>query len=112
MPSREVIGSYHSLWQVEASFRMSKTDVRARPVFHHTRDAIDAHLNIEFTALAVARQVQARTGLSVRNVIRPLRPLRPATILANGRAHKIPTHVPHEQQALIDDLRQSGALSK
>ncbi|MGL5810902.1 MAG: IS1634 family transposase, partial [Nocardioides sp.] len=112
MPAGEVIASYHSLWQVEASFRMSKTDLRARPMFHHTRDAIEAHLTIVFTALALAREVQNRTGLSIRNVIRQLRPLRSATILANGRTHKIPTHVPDEQQALIDDLRQSGALSK
>ena len=112
MPAAEVIASYHSLWQVEASFRMSKTDLRARPMFHHTREAIEAHLTIVFTALALAREVQARTGLSIRNVIRQLRPLRSATILANGQTHKIPTHIPHEQQALIDALRQSGALSK
>ena len=73
MPAAEVIASYHSLWQVEASFRMSKTDLRARPMFHHTRDAIEAHLTIVFTALALAREVQARTGLSIRNVIRQLR---------------------------------------
>ena len=112
MPAGEVIGSYHALWQVEASFRMSKTDLRARPMFHHTRDAIEAHLTIVFTALALAREVQARTRLSIRNVTRQLRPLRSATILANGRAHKIPTHVPDDQQALIDALRQGGALSK
>ena len=46
MPPAEVIASYHDLWHVEASFRMSKTDLRARPVFHHTRDAIEAHLNL------------------------------------------------------------------
>lgn len=38
MPAAEVITSYHDLWQVEASFRMSKTDLRARPIFHHTRE--------------------------------------------------------------------------
>lgn len=32
MPAREVISSYHDLWQVETSFRMSKTDLRARPL--------------------------------------------------------------------------------
>ena len=53
MPAGEVIGSYHDLWHVEQSFRMSKTDLRARPMFHHTRDAIEAHLTIVFTALAV-----------------------------------------------------------
>ena len=47
MPSAaEVIAKYHDLWHVERSFRMSKTDLRARPMFHHTRDAIEAHLTI------------------------------------------------------------------
>ncbi|WP_460763296.1 IS1634 family transposase, partial [Nocardiopsis oceani] len=84
MGAGEVISSYHDLWQVEASFRMSKTDLRARPMFHRTREAIEAHLTIVFTALALSRQVQARTGLAVRNVIRQLRPLRSATIAING----------------------------
>ena len=60
MPAGEVIASYHDLWHVEQSFRMSKTDLRARPMFHRTRDAIEAHLTIVFTALAVSRE--PRTG--------------------------------------------------
>ena len=84
MPAGEVIASYHDLWHVEQSFRMSKTDLRARPMFHRTRDAIEAHLTIVFTALAVSREVQNRTGLAIRNVIRQLRPLRSATIAING----------------------------
>jgi hypothetical protein len=39
MPAVEVIGKYHDLWHVERSFRTSKTDLRARPVFHQTREA-------------------------------------------------------------------------
>jgi len=41
---------------------MSKTDLRARPMFHHDKDAIEAHLTIVMTALAVARDQQQRTG--------------------------------------------------
>jgi len=44
MDGRAVIGAYHDLWQVERSFRMTKSDLRARPVFHHQREAIEAHL--------------------------------------------------------------------
>jgi len=44
MPGQKVIDAYHDLWQVERSFRMAKSDLRARPVFHHQRDAIEAHL--------------------------------------------------------------------
>jgi len=61
MPAGEVISSYHDLWHVEQqSFRMSKTDLRARPMFHHTRDAIEAHLTIVFTA----RPAAAATAVS------------------------------------------------
>jgi len=52
MPATEVIAQYHDLWHVEKSFRMSKSDLRGRPMFHYTREAIEAHLTIVFTALA------------------------------------------------------------
>jgi hypothetical protein len=105
MPAGEVIGSYHDLWHVEQSFRMSKTDLRARPMFHHTRDAIEAHLTIVFTALAVSREVQRRTGLAIRNVIRQLRPLRSATIAINGAEQTFPPAIPADKQAILDALR-------
>jgi transposase len=99
--ANEVISSYHALWQVEASFRMSKTDLAARPMFHRTRDAIEAHLTIVFAALAVAREVQNRTGLSIRQVVRQLRPLRSATIAINGTSQTFPPAIPTDQQAIL-----------
>lgn len=73
-----MIASYHDLWNVEASFRMSKTDLAARPLFARRRDAIEAHLTIVFTALAISRTIQHRSGLALRRVLRTLRPLRSA----------------------------------
>ncbi|MBM6406041.1 IS1634 family transposase [Phycicoccus sp. CSK15P-2] len=105
MPADEVIGSYHDLWRVEQSFRMSKTDLRARPMFHHTREAIEAHLTIVVTALAVAREAQARTGLAIRNLVRQLRPLRSATIAINGAQQTFPPAIPDQQQAHLDALQ-------
>jgi hypothetical protein len=107
MPASEVIGSYHDLWRVEQSFRMSKTDLAARPMFVRTRDAIEAHLTIVFTALAVARTVQDHTGLAVRNVIRQLRPLRSATIAINGTTATLPPQIDLDRQAIIDALAGS-----
>ena len=104
MSAGEVINNYHALWQVEASFRMSKTDLAARPMFHRTRDAIEAHLTIVFAALALAREVQNRTGLSIRHVVRQLRPLRSATIAINGTSHTFPPATPTEQQAILEAL--------
>ena len=104
VPAGEVIASYHDLWRVEQSFRMSKTDLRARPMFHHTREAIEAHLTIVVAALAVAREAQARTGLSIRNLVRQLRPLRPATIAINGAEQTLPPQIDTERQAILDAL--------
>lgn len=87
MPAGEVIASYHSLWQVEASFRMSRTDLRARPIFHHDRDAIEAHLTIVVTALAVARDLQNQTGLTIKKIVRTLRPLQQITVRIAGHEH-------------------------
>jgi hypothetical protein len=83
---------------------MSKSDLRARPMFVGTQDAIEAHLTIVFTALAVSREVQRRSGLAIRNVTRQLRRLRSATIAANGTEQTIPPAIPAEQQALLDTI--------
>jgi transposase len=48
-----VIDAYHQLWRIEKSFRMSKHDLQARPIYHHKRESIEAHLAVVFAALAV-----------------------------------------------------------
>ncbi|MEZ5189145.1 MAG: hypothetical protein R2723_11415 [Microbacterium sp.] len=42
----EIVAVYHDLFQVEATFRMAKTDLRARPMFASTADSIHAHLTV------------------------------------------------------------------
>ena len=87
MPAGEVIASYHDLWHVEQSFRMSKTDLAARPMFHHTREAIEAHLTIVFAALAIARHLQHATGLSIKKIVQTLRPIQQITVRIAGHEH-------------------------
>ncbi|MBI5613773.1 IS1634 family transposase, partial [Candidatus Gottesmanbacteria bacterium] len=47
-----VVARYHDLWHVEHSFRMAKSDLLSRPIFHYKQDAIKAHLLICIMALA------------------------------------------------------------
>ena len=54
------------------------------------------------TALAVVREVQTRTGLTIRNVTRQLRPLRSATIAINGTRQTFGPAIPDDQQAILD----------
>jgi hypothetical protein len=105
MLAAEVIASYHDLWRVEQSFRMSKSDLAARPIFARTRDAIEAHLTIVFTALAVSRVAQDRTGLSLRRVLRTLKPLRSATIEINGDVQTFPPEINPDVTAILNALK-------
>ncbi len=109
MPAAEVIASYHDLWHIEASFRMSKSDLAARPMFARTRDAIEAHLTIVFTALAVSRELQSRTGLSLRRFLRILKPLRSATIDLNGVIATFPPAINAEVKTILDALHAKGS---
>jgi hypothetical protein len=104
MPAGEVIAKYHDLWHVEKSFRMSKTDLDARPMFNRMRDAIEAHLTIVFAALAVSHAIQSRTGLSIAKVVKTLRPLRSATININGATQTFPPEIPDTERKILTDL--------
>ena len=61
-----------------------------------------------FAALAVSREVQARTGLTIRNVVRQLRPLRSATIAINGAEQTFPPAIPADKQAILDAIGRPG----
>ncbi len=99
MGGQTVIDAYHDLYQVERTFRMAKSDLRARPVFHHDRDAIEAHLTVVFAALAIARELQTQTGVSLKKLIQTLRPLRTVTIDIDG-------HTLTAKPRLTDDAEQ------
>jgi transposase len=93
-----VITAYHDLWQVEASFRMLKSDLKARPVFHHQRDSIEAHLTVVFAALAITRYLTTTTGKSIKKIIRTLKPLHTVTIDIAG--HQLTAETPPGPDAL------------
>src|SRR5699024_3044888 len=99
--------SYHDLWHVEQSFRMSKTDLGARPIFHRRRDAIEAHLTVVFAALAISRFMQDATGVSSRRIITSLRPLREFTGSVGGQDITFAPEVPKAVEDMLKALEKS-----
>jgi hypothetical protein len=93
-----VLGAYHQLWQIEKSFRMSKSDLRARPIYHHKRDSIEAHLTIVMAALAVSRWLEGVTGWSIKKLVQTLRRYRSIAV-------KTGDHILHAGTPLDDDAR-------
>ena len=98
-----VIGAYHQLFQIEKSFRMAKSDLQARPIYHRKRDSIEAHLTIVLAALAVSRWIENQTGWSIRKFVKTTRRYRTIQVKAGD-------HVITAADPVPDDLR--AALTK
>ncbi|MDO5678605.1 MAG: IS1634 family transposase [Propionibacteriaceae bacterium] len=99
-----VIGAYHQLWQIEKSFRMSKSDLKARPIYHRLRDSIEAHLSIVFAALAVARWVETTTGVTIKQLVKTLRRYRTIQIQAGDHIITAEDPLPSEVNTWLDAI--------
>lgn len=70
LPEQIVIDRYHDLWRIENSFRITKSDLEARPIFHRLDETIKAHLVIVFASLAIARYIEIQTGMSIQKALK------------------------------------------
>lgn len=66
LSSKQVIERYHDLWHVEQAFRMAKSDLASRPIFHYQEDAVRAHILICFVALILGKYIEIKSGLSLK----------------------------------------------
>ena len=68
IPVNDVYAAYHNLWHVERAFRISKSKIEIRPMFHFTRRRIEAHVCICFVALKVYKELERLLKLSGINM--------------------------------------------
>ena len=104
IPNQQVIDYYHQLFQVEASFRMAKADLKARPIFHWKHDSIEAHLTVVLTSLAVGRNIEAKTGISIKQFVKIIRPIRSGVVIINGQEYPAKEIIPDLVQNLLRKL--------
>lgn len=105
LPPEQIIAAYRQLFEVEATFRMAKSDLKARPIFHRKRDAIEAHLTVVFTSLAISRRIEKLTGVSIKRIVKILRPIRSGSIVINGTEYPAEPEIPKDIHSLIQKLR-------
>jgi transposase len=98
-----VIDAYHQLWRIEKSFRMSKHDLQARPIYHYKRESIEAHLAVVFAALAVTHEIETKTSWSIKKFVQTARRYRTVAICAAG-------HVLTAEEPLPPELRDALAM--
>jgi transposase len=108
MGKDQVIENYKHLWMIEKAFRISKTDLRIRPVYHYVRRRIEAHLCIAFCAFKIYKELDRQlkiknAGLSPEKAIDILKTIYQITITtpySNQKYSRL--YLPNEeQQSLI-----------
>jgi transposase len=79
-----VVENYSHLWQIEKAFRISKTDLRIRPVYHRIKGRILAHISICFAAYAVFKELERqltenKIGISPQKAIEEIKQIQQLT---------------------------------
>jgi transposase len=73
LPDRLLVNRYKDLWHVEQSFRIAKSDLQARPIYHRKKDSITYHLLIVFMALALSKVIEQEKRVSIQKVVEELK---------------------------------------
>jgi transposase len=64
----EVIDNYNNLWKIEKAFRISKTDLKIRPIYHRLQDRIEAHICISFVSYLLHKELETALNRSNSNI--------------------------------------------
>lgn len=67
--SNEVIERYHELYKIEQAFRIAKSDLQTRPIFHFKEEPIKLHMIICFIALVLSKHIELKTKVSIKRFI-------------------------------------------
>jgi transposase len=81
LPNNKVIERYHELYKVEQAFRVAKSDLETRPIYHFKEDPIKLHILICFIALVVSKQIEIKTNISIKRFNTEIKKITDAKIL-------------------------------
>lgn len=102
----EVIDHYHNLWKIEKAFKVTKSDLEARPIFLRLDKTITAHLIIVFASLAICKYLEIKTNMSIQKILKIAQKVltHKVTMTKTGESHLIET--------TIEDPDLCGQLEK
>lgn len=110
LSKEEVIGNYNQLWHVEKAFRISKTDLRIRPIYHRLKNRIEAHICVCFAAYAVYKELERllkknKIEISATKAIEAIKEIRQLRyILPKSRHTKTRILNPTQMQSRLLDM--------
>lgn len=97
-----IIDRYHDLWRIENAFRLTKSDLEARPIFHQLDETITSHLVTVFAGLAISRYLEIKTGMSIHKILK---------LAGKVLTHKI-TNTQTGETAYLETQIEDGVLKE
>ena len=106
-PDATIIDQYHALWHIEQAFRIAKSDLAMRPIYHFKKQTIEAHILICFMALAVCKYMELKTGRSTKKLIKLFKSVTDARLknLLTSEEIILRSQVTEELRGLVKSLR-------
>jgi transposase len=103
---RMIIQHYHNLWRVELAFRIAKSDLQMRPIYHFKETAIKAHILICFMALAICKYMELKTHKSTKYIIKLLKGVTDARILntLTNEEFTLRSQINNETEQILNQL--------
>jgi len=101
-----VIDHYHNLWHVEQAFRITKSDLQIRPIYHFKEKMIEAHILICFKALALCKYMELKTGKSTKSILKLLKGVTDARLVytVSGKEFTLRSVVGSEVKQLLEKM--------
>lgn len=63
LSKEKIINNYGQLWKIEKAFRVSKHDLKIRPIYHRLQSRIEAHITINFVAYKVYKELERQLNV-------------------------------------------------
>lgn len=98
VPEKLLVNRYHDLWKVEQAFRITKSDLEARPIYHRKKQSIEYHILIVFVALCMGKIIELTQGRTLQRVVDELKDKWTVTLydeISGNSLEVILEHKPH-----------------
>ena len=107
LDGKQVIDSYNNLWKIEKAFRISKTDLKIRPIYHRLRERIEAHICISFVSYILYKDLERillnQTDISINKAIKAINKMYEIVVpIPGNKIHSIRLKNNEIQQQIIE----------
>jgi transposase len=112
LTKEEIIENYSHLWKIEKAFRISKTDLQIRPIYHRLQRRIEAHICIAFVAYKIYKELERQLKEKL-SILSPEKAIEIAkTIYAVKVEHPVTKNVTYKTILITEEQKYLAKIFK